>query len=104
MSHQVVYLQKSNRIDKKYMVYVDGKTIHFGAAGYSDYTKHKDKNRMEKYNSRHKSRENWTKTGIKTAGFWAKWLLWNKPSLLESILDTSRRFNLTIRRSPPPYK
>lgn len=98
MPKQVVYLQKSSRDGKKYMVNVDGKTIHFGATGYSDYTKHQDKERMERYNSRHKSKENWNKSGIKSAGFWAKWLLWNKPTLSGSISSTSKKFGITIKR------
>lgn len=104
MSKPIVYLQISTREKNKYMVYVDGKTIHFGASGYSDYTKHKDKARMERYNSRHKLRENWNISGIKTAGFWSKWLLWNKPSLSESIASTSKKFGIIIKRRAPPSK
>jgi hypothetical protein len=78
------------------------KTVHFGATGYSDYTKHKDKERMNRYNIRHKSRENWGKSGIGTAGFWSKWILWNKPSFGGSVSDTARRFNIIIKRSSPP--
>lgn len=36
------------------MVLVDGKTIHFGTRGMSDYTKHKDKERMKRYTTRQK--------------------------------------------------
>ena len=97
-----VYLQKSTRLTKKYMVTVDGKTIHFGAMGYSDYTKHKDPDRMKLYNNRHKTREDWSKAGIETAGFWAKWILWSKPSLKEAIAYTEDKFNLEIIRSKPP--
>jgi hypothetical protein len=104
MPKQVVYLQKSSRAAKKYMVTIENKTIHFGASGYSDYTKHKDKERKSRYEARHKSNENWRKSGIKTAGFWAKWILWNKPSLSGSITNTSNKFNLTIKRSAPPLK
>jgi len=35
------------------------KTIHFGASGYSDFTKHKDKKRKDAYDARHKKLENW---------------------------------------------
>ena len=94
----VVYLKKSTKPEKKYMVYVDGKTIHFGARGMSDYTKHKDKERMKRYSARHKrGGENWTKNGIKTAGFWSKWLLWNKPSISSSKKDISLRYGVTFR-------
>lgn len=98
-----VYLSKSDREGKKYKVVVEHangrkKTVHFGAEGYSDYTKHKDKDRMKRYESRHKANENWKKSGIDTAGFWSKWLLWNKPALRDSIADTERRFNIDIKR------
>ena len=94
----IVILKKSSKSGKKYMVNVEGKTIHFGASGYSDFTLHKDPDRKRLYNIRHKSRENWTKSGMKTAGFWSKWILWNKPSFLSSIKDTAKRFNIKIIR------
>lgn len=94
----LVYLTKSSKPYKKYMVRIKNKTIHFGASGYSDYTKHKSKNRMKLYETRHRSKENWNKTGIRTAGFWSKWLLWNKPTLKQSIEDIQQRFNIRIIR------
>lgn len=96
-----VYLKKSTREGKKYMVNVDGKTIHFGAEGMSDYTKHKDYDRMLNYTKRHKTNENWKKSGIKTAGFWSKWLLWNKPTLSASKKDISERFNVVFKSGWP---
>ena len=92
-----ISLKKSNRPGKKYMVNVDGKTVHFGASGMSDYTIHKDSERMGRYIARHKNRENWTKSGIKSAGFWSRWLLWNKPSLSASKSDIERRFGVKIK-------
>ena len=73
-----------------------GHPIYFGANGYSDYTKHKDKERLERYIGRHKHNENWGKDGIKTAGFWSRWLLWNKPTIKKSVKDVERRFNIKI--------
>ena len=101
------YLQ-SGTGQKKYKVTIfhkDGtkKTIQFGAKGYSDYTKHKDKDRMKRYENRHKHNENWNKSGINTAGFWSKWILWNKPSLTDSISHVEYKFNIIIKRSKPPY-
>jgi len=96
-----IYLSKSTREGKKYMVWVDGKTIHFGAEGMSDYTKHKDPERKKMYISRHKSRENWKKSGIKTAGFWSRWLLWGEPTLKDSIEEIERKFNVEIKRVGP---
>lgn len=94
-----IYLCKSNKAGKKYMVRIDGnKTVHFGADGYSDYTIHKNDERKERYISRHKNRENWTKSGIKTAGFWSRWLLWGEPTLTASIREIERQFNVKISR------
>ncbi len=92
-----IILQKSTNTDKKFVAIIGNKSVHFGAKGYSDYTLHKDKERMFRYENRHRKRENWTKSGLKTAGFWSKWILWNKPSLLGSIKDTEKRFNIKIK-------
>tara|TARA_Y100000401_G_scaffold84568_1_gene69855 strand:+ start:1006 stop:1269 length:264 start_codon:yes stop_codon:yes gene_type:complete len=74
-------IQKSTRKDKKYMVKVNNRTIHFGSKGMSDYTKHKDPIRKERYIKRHQKRENWNDPN--TAGFWSRWILWNKPTSVE---------------------
>lgn len=71
-------------------------TIHFGSAFHSDYTVHKDKRRKQLYIIRHRKRENWNKSGIRTAGFLSRWLLWNKPSLEESIKNIEKNFNVRI--------
>ena len=91
-----VILSKSPKSDKKYMVQVDGKTVHFGAKGYEDYTMHKDIGRYYNYISRHHARENWGKTGIKTAGFWSRWILWSEPTIDKAIKNTEKRFNIKI--------
>ena len=93
-----VMLLKSSKKDKKFMVILDGKTVHFGAQGYEDFTMHKNEIRKNNYISRHKTRENWTKSGIKTAGFWSRWLLWNKPSFSSSIKDIEKNFKIKINR------
>lgn len=93
----IIYLAKSTRADKKYMVYVDGKVTHFGATGYSDYSKHKDPERKQRYITRHQARENWTKSGIHTAGFWSRWLLWGEPTLQASIKAIERKFGIKIK-------
>jgi hypothetical protein len=91
-------LSKSTNKEKKYMVIIDGKTVHFGAKGYEDFTMHKNESRKNNYISRHKTRENWTKSGMKTAGFWSRWLLWNKPSFSSSIKDIEKNFKVKIIR------
>ena len=94
----IAYLSPSTKKDKKYMVVIGNKTVHFGAKGYSDYTRHKDSDRMKRYLARHKKRENWTKSGVNTAGFWSRWLLWNKPTISSSIKDIEKRFGMKIQR------
>ena len=51
----------STRKDKKYMIMNDSKKfIHFGAMGYSDFTKHLDENRRRLYLARAtKIKGNW---------------------------------------------
>ena len=87
-----VVIQKSNRAGKKYMARVNAKTVHFGAKGYQDYTTHKDEKRKASYLARHRTKEDWTLSGVNTAGFWARHLLWNEPSLTASVADINKRF------------
>ena len=87
-----IAIQKSSRAGKKYMAKVGNKTVHFGASGYLDFTTSKDEKRKASYLARHNSTEDWTLSGVDTAGFWARWLLWNKPSITASIRDINQRF------------
>jgi len=90
---KLVKIVRSPRAEKKLRAYFsDGTHTDFGASGYSDFTKHKNPDRRDRYDNRHKSREKWSSP--KTAGALSKWILWNKPSLKSSISDYKRRFNL----------
>ena len=86
-----ITIQRSTNAGKKYMAQVGEKTVHFGAKGYEDFTTHKDEKRKASYLARHKPTENWTLSGVDTAGFWARWLLWNRPSITASIQDINAR-------------
>ncbi len=66
-------------------------TRQFGLAGASDFTKHGDTARRDRYDTRHKAREDWT--APLTNGALSKWILWNKPSLSASFSDYRKRFN-----------
>ena len=92
-------MQKSKRADKKFDAVLstpDGRqrTVSFGAAGYSDYTQYKDPERKRAYEARHKATEDWSDPT--TAGFWAKHLLWNKPSLKASAADIASKFRMRV--------
>ena len=83
----------SDKPEKKYYIITkDNKRVYFGQASASDFTKHKNEERKNLYISRHKKNEDWGKSGIDTAGFWSRWLLWNKPTIKESYQDIKRKF------------
>ena len=77
---------------KYYIITESGKKVCFGAAGYSDFTMHKDETRKQRYLDRHKNKENRTESGINTACFWSRWYLWNKTTKSESYNDIKSRF------------
>jgi hypothetical protein len=88
---EVIHVMRAvNGIHKFTAVFPDGSKVHFGRQGYSDYTKHKNKERMERYLTRHRKRENWTRSGAKTPGFWSRWLLWSSPSLSGASIKTEK--------------
>ena len=93
-----VVIKKSTNAKKKYMaIFYDGdkkiKTTHFGSAGMSDYTKHRDDERKKRYLDRHRKNENWN--DYKSAGSLSRFILWNKPTFKASVSDYKKRFNLT---------
>ena len=91
-------IRKSHKSEKKWdatFVYPDGhqKVVPFGAAGMSDYTKHKDKTRKLRYLKRHSGMgEHWNKPDTPAA--LSKWVLWNKPTFHASVADFKKRFHL----------
>lgn len=90
---KLISVTKSDRAGKKFVAkFDDGTQTHFGAKGYEDFTTHGDEARKKRYLDRHRANENWN--DFKSAGSLARWILWNKPSLRESIADYKQRFNL----------
>ena len=87
-------IKKSDKPDKKYdaVFEKDGrtKTISFGSSGMSDYTKHHDDERKNRYLNRHRNNENWNKPD--SAGALSRFVLWNKSSIRASIDDYKKRF------------
>ena len=72
----------------------NNKRNYFGQAGASDFTIHKDEARKQRYINRHKNNEDWTISGIDTAVFWSRWLLWNRSTIHKSYLDIKEKFNI----------
>lgn len=116
-------LIKSPKNNKKYrIISPDNKMVDFGAKGYSDYTLHKNPLRMRAYVGRHggkiphslkneddkikvhskmmnvtrSNKENWTKSGLMTAGFWSRWLLWSEPNFDKAKKKIIKKFKIII--------
>lgn len=99
----VVKLSKMSSGEKKFQaVFFDDKTgkklktVKFGQRGYEDYTIHHDSKRMERYLVRHQKREDWTRAGKYSAGWWSRWLLWSKPSFTEALKLTEQKLGEKI--------
>lgn len=100
---ELLSIRKSTKPEKKLMAefIVNGrkKTTHFGSASNKDYTiyyKTEGKEKADKmksaYLARHRVNENWKDPT--SAGSLAKNILWNKPTITESIRDFKKRFSL----------
>lgn len=95
----------------------NGKTVHFGGKGYTDYTIHKSKPRMVSYLVRHGAtdlnmsdgslrheqidaksmashKEHWDDPY--TPGFWSRWLLWSRKSMARAISVIRRKFKIKV--------
>jgi hypothetical protein len=105
---------RSPRATKKWRVQtppgvIPKRHIDFGQRGASDYTVHKDAERMRRYVVRHggstaasssSTKESWgAKSGLWTAGFWSRWLLWSRPSLAAAKKLISSKFGITLTSS-----
>ena len=64
--------------------------MSFGSSQHSDFTKHKDPERKQRYLDRHKARENWNDPT--TAGALSKHVLWNKTTIAQSVKDMDKQF------------
>jgi hypothetical protein len=85
---------KSKKLHKKYdVINTNGKVISFGDNRYSDFTHHKNEERKMNYIIRHQN-EDWT--DLNKAGTWSRYILWNKPTIKESINDMKKLFNIKI--------
>ena len=91
-----VLLKKSSKPDKKYDAIIDGKkTVSFGATGYSDFTKHKDEERKQRYIARHGATQTWK--DIEKPQTWARYILWEKKTIPEAVKNMEKKFNIDIK-------
>lgn len=68
-----VQIKLSTRLDKKYMIYINGKWVHFGQMGAMDYTYHLNKQRLYRFQQRNRK---WLEQPYDTPGFLSFVLLW----------------------------
>jgi hypothetical protein len=94
---KLISISESSKPDKKLMAIFDNdsrrKTTHFGARGMTDYTLSKDKDRRDRYRTRHKKD---LETGDPSrAGFLSYYILWgDSTSRTTNIASYKKKFNL----------
>ena len=122
---RVRIIRSPNTTKKFRAILEDGRTVDFGASGYSDYTKHKNPSRMRSYVLRHggqipkrivaerqpamihrmmlnvdrSDKEDWKMSGIGGAGFWSRWYLWSQPNFGDVNRFMLKRFGIKIIKS-----
>jgi len=72
----------------------------FGQRGADDYTTHKNKDRRNRYISRHWKDLN--TNNPKMAGYLSMYILWNKNTLQESLKDYKRRYKYFLKKDKFP--
>lgn len=93
-----VFIGRSGRHDKKYMVLINRKLIHFGKTSEFNFTQTHDVNAKRIYLAKHPGLNDISKKDLLyKPSFWERWLLWNKPSKRESIRYLERKLNIEIR-------
>lgn len=70
------------------------KVVQFGSKNGSTYVDHKDPVKKKNYIARHSAlkTENWSDPF--TAGFWARWYLWEEPSIPRAEKFLNRNFSI----------
>ena len=105
MTYKFLGLKKANDNIHKYVAtFLNNetnrkKTVKFGAIKkngepYEDFTTHGDEERKERYIKRHDKREDFQNPI--TAGSLSRYLLWNKPTIEDSLKDYLKRFKNEI--------
>ena len=90
---RIIKLESAGDKKHKYIAYfADGRKTKFGAYGFEDFTTltHKDIERRDRYRVRHK-KDLETKDPYR-AGYLSYYILWNKPTLTESVKDYNKLF------------
>lgn len=68
--------------------------VSFGDPNGEQYPIHRDPTKKYNYIKRHMVNENWEDPY--TAGYWSRFILWNKLTLEDSVKDTAKRLGAPI--------
>ena len=90
----VQFYRAKDGVHKLVAKFDDGQLVQFGSFGYDDFTQTGDKSQKRRYLARHKAREDWNDP--KSAGALSRWILWNKPTLDESIKHYVKKFHIHL--------
>ena len=90
----VQFYRAKDGVHKFVAKFDDGKVVKFGALGYDDFTTTGDLKKKKSYLARHRANEDWTDP--KTPGALSRWILWNKPTLDESIEHYIKKFRMHL--------
>lgn len=93
-------LSESTRKGKRFQITnPDGKTIHFGSDKAQTFLEHKSNQKKKAWIARHKAGNPEAWNDKSSPLFFARVLLWNKPTLSESIKDVRKRYGFHIKLS-----
>ena len=99
-----ITIYRSNSKNKKYMIFVDQKWIHFGQMGYEDYTKHKNKERLQSYLARATNmRGNWKDDKFSPNNL-SIHLLWPKLDFGGAIVMNPQLYQIATEMADQTYK
>ena len=88
---KIYYPYTSDKPSKIFFIITNtGKKIYFGAAGYKDFTTHKDEERKQRYIARHKKNEDWN--DINSAGFWSYHYLWHFSTKKQAYENIKKKY------------
>jgi hypothetical protein len=87
-------LEKSPRKDKRFVIQIDNKKIHFGAKNGFTYVDGANEKTRENYIKRHRVNEDWNKVN---AGSLSRYILWgDNKDINKNLKAFINRFNLFV--------
>jgi hypothetical protein len=87
-----ITISRSTQPGKKYQATSNGRTVHFGAAGYTDFTRGAGEERRARYIKRHKKNEDWSRSNLMSAGFLARHVLWEEPTVRGALEKLNKKY------------